>query len=361
MTALWLLGRVPAALLAPWTLLRPGRAGRGPGPDVREAACALPAGIVRAGDVEVHLRASDWARHGHATDPAYGGVLLHLVWTDDRPAAGGPLALPGGGSARTLAVGPALGHDPARLRALLRRGPATVEPCAQAATALGAARVATHLRQAGQQRLAERAWRAAHLVAEQGREAAWSTLLERALRASAGRRVEGAERRAWLVARIDDALGEEPLQALAALARAGRPGIMVQALQGADSAGHHALGPARAAEIGWNAALPLLAALAAAYDDVALARSVAALAAAWPAPRPYGRTRALAGLLHSGAPPGGGATRPVAGARLRAHPGAPPSGGALAAQGLLHTQELWCERGGCGVCPLSGAPAPLHS
>lgn len=74
--ALWLLGRVPAALLAPWALLRPGRAGRGPGPDVRETACALPAGIVRAGDVEVHLCASDWVRHGHATDPAYGGGVV---------------------------------------------------------------------------------------------------------------------------------------------------------------------------------------------------------------------------------------------------------------------------------------------
>src|SRR5690606_25731712 len=92
-----------------------------------------------------------------------------------------------------------------------------------------------------------------------------------------------------------------------------------------------ALGVARAAEVGWNAVLPLLAALAAAYEDVALARQVAALVAAWPAPRPYGRTRALAGLLGKPA----------------------PGAGALYAQGLLHLQELWCERGGCGVCPLS--------
>ena len=36
LTALWLLGRVPQRAL-PWPLLRAGRAGRGPGPDVREA------------------------------------------------------------------------------------------------------------------------------------------------------------------------------------------------------------------------------------------------------------------------------------------------------------------------------------
>ncbi len=75
--------------------------------------------------------------------------------------------------------------------------------------------------------------------------------------------------------------------------------------------------------------LPLLAALAAAYDDVALARRTARLADGWPAPRPYGRTRALDELLRG------------------------PGGGAFGAQGLLRMQELWCSRGGCGVCPLS--------
>ena len=86
-------------------------------------------------------------------------------------------------------------------------------------------------------------------------------------------------------------------------------------------------------EIGWNAVLPLLAATAAAYGDRELAANVADLVDAWPAPRPYGRTDALARLIRPG--------------------GAPRGGGALYAQGLLHVQDLWCERGGCGVCPLS--------
>ena len=48
LVALWLLGRTPPEAL-PWPLLRPGRAGRGPGPDVREAAFLLPEGVVRSG------------------------------------------------------------------------------------------------------------------------------------------------------------------------------------------------------------------------------------------------------------------------------------------------------------------------
>ena len=94
LVALWLLGRVPAELL-PWPLLRAGRAGRGPGPDVREAAFGGPDGVVLCGDVEVHLAASDFVHHGHLDDPAYAGVVLHLVWTDDRPLRGAPQPLPG--------------------------------------------------------------------------------------------------------------------------------------------------------------------------------------------------------------------------------------------------------------------------
>jgi hypothetical protein len=326
LTAAWLLGRVPAAVFAPWVLVRAGRAGRGPGPDVREATFALPTGTLLSGDVEVHLRVSDWTRHGHAEDAAYAGVLLHLVWEDDRPEPGAPLLLPGSGLARTVAVGAALRADPERLRALLRRGPSGAEPCARVTQSSGDATVTERLRRAGFERLAERTWRAAALVAERGWDAAWQVLLEGALRGSAGRRFESPAARVELAARITCALGEEVMPALVAAALDARPRTLIAALR-VDGA----LGEGRAAEVGWNAALPLLAAYAAAYDDVPLARATAALASAWPAPRPYGRTQALAGLLA------------VHGA----------GGGALRAQGLLHTQELWCERGGCGVCPFS--------
>ena len=373
LVALWLLGRTPPAVL-PWPLLRAGRAGRGPGPDVREAAFHGPDGVVRCGDVEVHLTASDFVRHGHLQDPAYADVALHLVWVDDRPLRGAPQPLPGGGSAPTVEVAPALGHDPSRLRRLVRQGPGGAEPCAAGARDRGLAATVELVRAQGRRRLAERAWRAAELAAGHGWDGAWEVLLDGALRGSAGRRRETEGDRAVLAAQVGASLathgrgdtsrlsghgdtqaasghgdtpwasghgdapaasrhGDAPratdvLRPLRALAVDGgaRPRALIAALRV-----EGAIGPGRAAELGWNAALPLLTAAAAAYDDAPLARATAQLAERWPAPRPYGRTRALAGLL-----------------------GAPPRGaGAQHAQGLLHLQDLWCERGGCGRCPAS--------
>ena len=333
LVALWLLGRTPPEAL-PWPLLRPGRAGRGPGPDVREAAFLLPEGVVRSGPLEVHLAASDFVRHGHDRDPAYGALILHLVWIDDRAQPGGPLPLPGGGFAPTCAVGPALGADPERLRALLRLGPSGAEPCAAEAASRGAEETTALLRAEGRRRMAELVWRADALAAGQGWHGAWVRLLLRALEASAGRRRETPEARLELAAAIGRGLGGEPLRRLAELAAGMRPGPLIEALRGG-GCDRSAIGRGRAAELGWNAALPLLAAQAAAFGDLELARRSAALIEAWPAPRPYGRTLALRRLLGEPA----------------------PRAGALHAQGLLHVQDLWCRRGGCGVCPLSGDQA----
>jgi hypothetical protein len=344
LTALWLLGRVPPELLPTgWTLLRPGRAGRGAGPDVREATFRGSSGAVIAGDVEVHLRASDFARHGHADDPNYAGVRLHLVWVDDRLLPDAPLALPGGGEAPTLAVAPVLGGDPARLRRLVTRGPTGGEPCREFATDATAEALRDALRGQGQRRLAERVWAAAHLVESHGWDGAWRQLLTRALRGSAGRRA-GREDTATLAAALTSQLATTPtttatasalrsalLPSLRMLALESRPGPLIEALRGPEAA--PLVGRARAAELGWNAALPLLAAAATAYDDPPLARATASLAERWPAPRPYGSTTALR-------------------AQLLAETSA-LGGGALAAQGLLHVQDIWCSRGGCGVCPLS--------
>ncbi len=328
-TAAWLLGQVPASLL-PWPLIRAGRAGRGPGPDVRETVVLLPSGVPAAGDIEVHRLASDYAQHGHAGDPRYASLLLHLVWRDDRaaPERGGPVRLAGGGLAPTVALEPAMGSV-ARLEALIARGPAGLaEPCTGARLADTGDREAA-LRMEGHRRLAERVWRAQQLAAEVGWRATWHTLLDRALIASAGRRQEGAAARVALADAITTAVeGAEGdlLRSLVTRTRAAAQAGPVALLAPLRDAG---LGLARAREVGWNVILPLLVALAAAYDDVTLARAAHSVIEAWPAPAPYGKTRALASLV---------GVRPK---------------DALTAQGLLRTQELWCTRGGCGRCPLS--------
>lgn len=56
----------------------PGRWNRSAGPDFKEAVMELD-GRTIVGDVEIHLYREDWWRHGHAVDPAYNEVALHVV------------------------------------------------------------------------------------------------------------------------------------------------------------------------------------------------------------------------------------------------------------------------------------------
>ena len=59
------------------------------GPDFIDAVLYVGSGRRRrriTGDVEVHVRPSGWTRHGHAGDPRYAGVVLHLsYWQGARP------------------------------------------------------------------------------------------------------------------------------------------------------------------------------------------------------------------------------------------------------------------------------------
>lgn len=54
------------------------------GPDFLQAQIER-AGVRWVGHVEIHIRSSDWGRHGHNTDPAYQNVVLHVVWEHDQP------------------------------------------------------------------------------------------------------------------------------------------------------------------------------------------------------------------------------------------------------------------------------------
>lgn len=69
----------------PLSILRPGFRNHNAGPDFSEARIVL-GGVTWVGSIEIHVRSSDWFAHTHEHNGAYDGVILHVVWENDRQA-----------------------------------------------------------------------------------------------------------------------------------------------------------------------------------------------------------------------------------------------------------------------------------
>ncbi|MCS6916199.1 MAG: DUF2851 family protein [Chitinophagales bacterium] len=70
----------------PLTILHSGQWNHDEGPDFLDARLRIGE-LEWAGHVEVHVRSSQWRQHGHDAHPAYGNVVLHVVYEDDAPQA----------------------------------------------------------------------------------------------------------------------------------------------------------------------------------------------------------------------------------------------------------------------------------
>lgn len=69
-------------------LIYAGRAGSAAGPDIHDAVLYFfETGERRVGDIELHVRASDWYTHQHHTDARYNNVILHVVLVCDSAPA----------------------------------------------------------------------------------------------------------------------------------------------------------------------------------------------------------------------------------------------------------------------------------
>lgn len=336
----------------------PGVPGGGAGPDFRDAILDASGDLLR-GDVEIHLRASGWHAHGHARDPAYGGVILHVVAANDLPglvtyhASGRAiplLVLPWGErefpppfappcvprAARGQDPGPALDRLGARRQRMkvARIAPfAATTGAGQALYTLVLETLAGPANRAAFGQLARRLPLAALLERADGAIAARELALAAELRAAAGqlalrraglRPMASPEHRievaAALCARLWPAGAPPAWPAPLAEPLAARPLLALLRPPGA--------GRGSAIELAINAVLPVAAATGA-WPEAALTAAYTAL----PSPGTYGKLRRLDGWLGAG--------------------GAKPFRTAARLQGGLLLHADYCAKGACGRCPMS--------
>ena len=122
-----------------------GRRNDNRGGDFCDAIIAFPDRIEK-GDVELHVRASDWRQHKHSADAHYNSVILHVVYSRGKQSA---TALENGTEVPILALA---GYEKNWSDEMT-----SGRPCASAAANLGEALIRVFLERMGESRLNRKA------------------------------------------------------------------------------------------------------------------------------------------------------------------------------------------------------------
>ena len=70
------------------TVVHPGKLNKDAGPDFLEARVRI-GNTLLIGNVELHVKASDWLKHGHQHNAAYQNLILHVVYDHDSSEVAG--------------------------------------------------------------------------------------------------------------------------------------------------------------------------------------------------------------------------------------------------------------------------------
>ena len=108
----------------PVSIIYPGRPNDGRGADLTDAVIATKQGVLK-GDIEIHVKSSDWRAHGHHLDPEYNKAILHVVLQND---GGTNTILQDGTAIPTLALDAFAEIQPAR-RVSTAFTPVLAPPC----------------------------------------------------------------------------------------------------------------------------------------------------------------------------------------------------------------------------------------
>jgi hypothetical protein len=151
-------------------VLHPGFWNQQAGPDFRGAVLQFGQEEPRSGDVEIDVLPQNWQAHHHEGNPAFAGVILHVVWT----AEGGPSS-----AAPALALGEFLDMPLAEMHHWAASGAAERWPeslrgaCSAPLSQLGAEQTGELLQQAALVRFQRKATE----LESRARQAGWEQAL----------------------------------------------------------------------------------------------------------------------------------------------------------------------------------------